>query len=323
MTAVPGRSVVVLGTVALDVVARQNHDSPVGVAAGNSGSNIAIRLAAQGLDVQFCAVVGDDLAGAIVRSDLTRWGVKDDLLISRPGYRTPHVFQTLPLEPGAKPVFSNECVRCGMPQGTQQLPKMEEIGPRLQQRAQRADAVLSDLTGPVAVDLFADTSRPSWFEAGAAANSPHDSHALAACATVVKCAADEIDGLSGMLDGEDRQQIVVVTDGDAGYRFRTPGSSLWTSAQAQTAAVVVDTMGAGDAFTAGALASLMTTGWDSPGVVESALTAGARAAARACEYEGARGDMHVPGGSSPWSRSYPVACSYCIDTISEETSDER
>ena len=68
----------VVGTIGIDLIARGAGSADARASLGNSGGNIAIRLASLGWDVDLIALVGDDLGAEIVLNTLGAGGVRTD-----------------------------------------------------------------------------------------------------------------------------------------------------------------------------------------------------------------------------------------------------
>lgn len=319
-----GRAVVV-GTVGLDLVADSGTAGTARAAVGNSGSNIAVRLAAEGVEVEFVALIGPDSAGDLVRDDLRRWGVGTTGLVVGDDYLTPRVFQVLDPDAASSGGASSllfTCPRCGLPRGHRlQPPQAQEIPPAVMDFAATADAVIADLPGGAAQALWQATGGLRWFEASMRETTPAEIAVAARLATHAKVSAEEIDHYEqtfadhpegGSPGGTLAALARFVTLGAEGVRYQTrqapglPWSGWATSASALTGAPV-DTLGAGDAWTAAAVAALIR---HEP--LEEVLAAAADRAAAACRSEGARGDMTVAGGGSAWLREdVPFLCGRC------------
>lgn len=108
-------------------------------------------------------------------------------------------------------------------------------------------------------------------------------------ATVVKCSTEELavlspGGVGDLLDAHDQLELVAVTAGEDGASLHRRDAAYQ---QAAPTVDVVDTVGAGDAFTAGLIHGLHT-GMDDPGVLRHAIESAARAV-------GTRGGLPAPG----------------------------
>ncbi|GGM81402.1 carbohydrate kinase family protein [Dactylosporangium sucinum] len=327
-----GRAVVV-GTVALDLVAAEARARTARAAVGNSGANIAVRLAAAGWRVELVCLVGDDPAADLVREDLTRWGVGTHGTISRAGYLTPRVFLVAGT-PGTAARWMNACPRCGRPRGhTLQIPALDELPAAVLDAAASADLIVADVAGATADALIDRCAGLRWFEASLTEADPDVARRTGAACDVVKVSAEEVEHYAGALAAIDgRTRLQVVTDGPRGLRLRrrtvaAPGWPGWSHRPVSEPVEVVDTMGAGDAFTATVAAALVGEGWRGepglpdilpildvpaavrtgqdgdrvPDLLDSVLHQGQRAAAMACRFPGARGDMRPrEEGRSAW-----------------------
>jgi ribokinase len=287
-------TVLVVGDVATDVVVvlsgepAPGSDRPASIrtCGGGAGANVAVHLAAQGVDVALVACTGDDAAGRTLTEELTAAGV-------RPAMRAV----------------------TGVPTGTivslvqtgGQRSMLADRGANLQLRPDdlpplsRGDHL--HLSGYVLLD---PVSRPAGLAALAVAAAagctisvdPASTGPLArygvdrwladtAPATLVLPNADEARLLTGSADPRDaarelaqRHPVVVVSLGAEGALWAADGEVRHRPARPAT---VVDTTGAGDAFAAGLLAA-----WLRGAAPTEALDAGLGLAAGVVGRPGAR-----------------------------------
>lgn len=318
---------VVAGTVSLDLVTSRADATTARAAVGNSGANIAVRLAAAGFDVSFVCLIGDDRHGELVLADLERWGVATDGVVVRPGYATPVVYQVTAGDGSGAESLSSSCPRCSRPRGhLLELPTPDEIPAVVWERASRADAVVTDIAGGTGTRLLEHARDIAWYEASLREATSADMTQTALVANVVKVSDEDADFYADALGCDAGPAAApgrrwdVVTCGAEGVNWRLRGES-WQHVPAVAGVEAVDTIGAGDAFTAGVLRELVASGGiedaarGTPAaneVMELALRAGGASAARACEAIGARGDMSTPGGGDAWiANDAPFACGRC------------
>jgi sugar/nucleoside kinase (ribokinase family) len=338
---VSGRAVVI-GSVGLDLVAASPGALSAVAAAGNSGSNIAIRLAAAGWQVTFVTVVGADDAGRLVKADCERWGVATHSFLIDADYPTPRVFIVSDGTAASRLLFT--CPGCGGRAEPLRIPRADQLGPRAVADAAAADLVIADIPGPAAARLAgAGRNGLVWYEASMFEAGTADQRALAAHADVLKCSREEAGHYTALFAAPGpRARVKIVTAGAAGVdaelradaapaRAITPGNDAAACAQggqsppgwqrlhvAAAPARLVDPLGAGDAFTVAAAASLAFVRGPGPaltaGGLKTAMTAGAAAAATACGAVGARGDMTniAAGTANPWiADDLPFRCPRC------------
>lgn len=222
----------------------------------------------------------------------------------RDGYFSPRVFQVAGTFGGGIASLLLACPRCGRPRGhLLEMPDLSELPATCVEAAARADLVLSDVVGPATERLWAATEGLTWFEASLREAPPAGVRAAAQRARVVKVSAEELDHYEeAFMDGT-AALARFITMGADGVRWQDRTSrenewSPWSTSPSRLDRPPVDTIGAGDAWTAAA-SSVLAAG----GSLAGALDRAAGSAAEACLGIGARGDMLGPGrGSSAWLR---------------------
>lgn len=307
--------VVVIGTTSLDFVAASDDGPTARTAAGNSGSNIAVRLATLGWEAHLVALVGEDTLAPLVRADLESWRVDVTGVVSRAGYRTPRVFHVA-TDSDSHILF--ECPRCQRPRGhTLDLPHPEEISAATWGAIEDADAVVVDIAQPLAIEAARRTrAELVWYEQSLAEASPAQMREMTASAHVVKVSSDDVDHYrpSEQVDGP---HLRLVSRGADGVETYSRAGGGWVSSGRHRGPVprsVVDTIGAGDAFTAHAVNG-MVGGAPRDEWLRDALTAGARA----CEVVGARGDM-IDSARAREARVSPVVAFQCAVCDAEDAT---
>ena len=300
MTAAPvvtAPRVVVVGDVCTDVVAllagrpAAGSDRPAAIVTrgGGAGANVAAHLAALGTPVLLAGCVGDDLPGSALCRDLAAEGVTLTVR-TVPGTSTGTVISLV--EPGGeRSMLADRGANLALAPGDVPVP------PRGGHLHLSGYTLLDD--GPRAAGLAALAAAR---EAGCTVSvDPASTGPLAAygvdrwladtaAATLLLPNADEARLLTGCTDPADaaralagRHPVVAVSLGAEG--------ALWAAGDVLVhrpahPAVVVDTTGAGDAFTAGVL-SVWSAAGGRPDPAE-ALEAGLRRAATVVGRTGAR-----------------------------------
>jgi ribokinase len=289
-----GPAVVVVGDVNTDVVVVLSGDPAPGsdrpasirTRGGGAGANVAVHLAASGIDVVLAGCVGEDPAGAGLTAELTAAGVRPALR-TVPGASTGTIVSLV--EPGGQRSMladrgANLALRAGdvpmpAPHGHLHLSGYTLLHPssRPAGLAALADAVAAGRTVSV------DPSSTGPLRAYGVERWLADT----AGATVLLPNADEAGLLTGCADPADaarqlatRHAIVAVSLGADGALWAAGDTLVHRPAHP---AAVVDTTGAGDAFTAGLLAL-----WLRGAEPAAALDAGLRLAARVVGRTGAR-----------------------------------
>jgi sugar/nucleoside kinase (ribokinase family) len=325
------RSAVVIGSTSIDLVAPNRGSRSANAAAGNSGSNIAIRLAAAGWEVAFVTTVGDDAAGDLVRRDCERWGVDTSGFVVDQDYPTPRVFIVSDGVTASELLF--RCPRCGSRRSHPlRVPTADQLSDGVLARSSDAVLIVVDVPGSGAARI-ARQGRDAlvWYEASLFEASPADQRDVAESSDVVKCSSDEYDHYRELFaDPARRTEITMVTEGSRGVTARLRSAANWTTYRISSAPVQpVDTIGAGDAFTAVCAAALARDGVRGAGagggsgtdeararILLDAVDAGQHAAAVACLAVGARGDMSLVTRSGrrlePWiATDLSFCCARC------------
>jgi ribokinase len=289
-------AVVVVGDVNSDVVAvlsgqpapGSDRAARIRTGGGGAGANVAVHLARRGADVLLAGCVGDDAAGAGLVSELEAEGVRTALR-TVPGAATGTIVSLV--EPGGERSMLAD-------RGANLVLRADDVPPP----APGGHLHLSGYT------LLDDGPRPAGLAALAAARAagctvsvdPASTGPLAAAgvdrwladvdgATLLLPNADEARLLTGRADTADaagalaeRFPLVAVSLGAEGALWAAGGLLLHRPA---LPARVVDTTGAGDAFTAGLLAAWLAAPGGDPA---SALDAGVALAADVVSRAGAR-----------------------------------
>lgn len=269
--------------------------------AGGSPLNVAVGLAAAGHRVRLASEVGDDLFGALTRDHLARFRVADTDLA--PAGATSLAFARLDADGVAGYDFRFTWQWSGSPSlhGVACL----HVGSLAAVVAPGAQAVRATVTAarergvPVSYD---PNVRPSLMGARAATAAAVED--LVAAADIVKVSAEDLawlhpgrPDLAVAADWAARgPRLVVVTRGSGGAVALHEGYAVECAAPD---VVLVDTVGAGDAFTAGLLSSLAREGAlggpdgaGGPGgpprlAVEKALRYAVATATAVCTHRGA------------------------------------
>ncbi|WLQ53123.1 carbohydrate kinase family protein [Streptomyces poriferorum] len=250
------------------------------VTGGGHAGNCAVALSALGCRVSLFSAVGDDAEGASLRTELEQQGVRHDHVVAVAGATTGRVF--IPSYPGHRSML--------MYRGATEEWRRETCASLPLSRFRTV--VLFDPPKDVAQELVAAAGAAGmpvhWTPGGLHAGAPWAVRLAARCHRVYVNRAEFTDmfdappeadhilracrqhGLSGL----------VVTLGSRGA-LASDGRTVWFTDAAEVTAT--DSTGAGDAFTAGAVAAeLLGHGWP------LALAWGAAAGAHAVTVPGAR-----------------------------------
>jgi ribokinase len=288
---------VVVGDVATDVVVllsgepAPGSDRPAAITTrgGGAGANVAAHLAALGTPVLLAGCVGDDAAGTALAADLAAAGVSLALR-TVPASPTgtivslvqPDGSRSMLADRGANRALQADDVPVPAPGGHLHLSGYALLDPG--SRAAGLAALAAAVAAGCTVSLDPASTRPlagygvdRWLADTAAATlllpNAEEARLLTSCADVTAAARALAD----------RHPVVAVSLGAEG--------ALWASGEVLVhrpahPATVVDTTGAGDAFTAGLLAAWVAAGgWPDPA---TALEVGLARAATVVSRPGAR-----------------------------------
>ncbi|NGN63225.1 carbohydrate kinase [Streptomyces sp. A7024] len=311
-TATAARPLVVLGECVADAFAVPVSPAPGGgggsglsleVMAGGGPANTAAALAGLGSSTRFLGRLSGDVFGRLFRGRLAASGVD---LSGCPEAAEPSTLAVADLDAEGRAVYSFHAegaadwqwttgeLRGGLPARlsclhTGSLALVLQPGARLVEQLlydvrERATVSVDPNVRPLLVDPRRYRERlPAWCDAADILRVSDDDLAHLAPGRTPAEAADEWHALGA--------RLVVITQGPDGAFASLDGVRLRVPAPRTT---VVDTVGAGDAFTAGMLHALHTEGalggrldTLTPGTLEAALEAGTRLAAATCGVRGA------------------------------------
>lgn len=314
VTSTPGRAVVI-GSVGLDIVAPRLESESGSAAAGNTGSNIAVRLADRGWDVTLIACIGDDPAGELLLADCVRWGVNPRGLIATPGYNTP-IVRIISDGSGPSEILPRPSMGEGLGPRPLQVPSAGDVPQDVLADVAEADLIIFDVPSANSVELCRRNEQGLiWYEASMYEASAEDISAAGEIAHVIKCSDEELWHYATLFDApRDQTVLTIVTAGGTGTRagLRQADGRFLSWSQPARPVDPVDTVGAGDAFTA-ACAARLAHMWSEHDrldpanlerTVREAIAAGQEAGTSACLAVGARGDMvtsaRISSGAALW-----------------------
>jgi fructokinase len=270
--------ITVVGESLVDVVARKGHDE-LTVHPGGSPANVAVALSRLGQRTALVTQVGADSYGALIRTHVESNGV-DVILAGPAGQPTSRALATLDAHGAASYEFDLSWDVRGLRLAEESIAL--HIGSLGVVLAPGGEQVLrlaeSACRGGDVVTSYDPNARPSVTPDRRAVAATVER--AAASAHIVKMSDEDLAFLfpgttparlaERLLDGDGPTQLVVVTMGRDGAMAVTRSSRFAVPA---VPVVVVDTVGAGDTFTAALLAGLAEAGLLS----REALTAGAAA----------------------------------------------
>lgn len=284
------------GFVALDLLLSLESPEQVAAYAGGTCGNVLTILAYLGWDSFPITRIGLDPAGMALRSDLRRWGVRDDFLLEEDSFVTPIVVQqNRRLKNGdVSHRFIWQCPSCGKYLPTFR-PVTKSAASELLAKADTVDTFFFDRVAPATLALAEASAQRGAvvvFEPSSYRDDKLFEKALR-IAHIVKYSRERLSGVR--LPRASRPYLQIETLGKAGLRYRFKGQR-WKTLEGFAIGDVADTSGAGDWCTAGTLSRIAVGGMaglpDDEGEVREALMYGQRLSAINCRYEGARGLMY-------------------------------
>lgn len=292
----PPPSIAGTGLFALDVIVRLDGSNATPSLGGSAGNVLSI-LGALGWGAVPVGLLGDDVAGQIIRRDFERVGADMRLLQRSMISYTPVIFQrqidrrtTLD---DATHRFTFACPNCG----DKRRPHWNHDPEFADVRSELPPASVFYLDRPTrlgvaAAEQYAARGTAVVFEPSAVGDDVDLFMRAARVAHIVKYADERIGDLSAyqlMPDG-----IEIQTRGSHGLRFRSGiADRSWTYLPAFRLPIIHDTAGAGDWCTAGMLYELSIAAADVRNInretIEHALAFGQVLSTLNCMTEGARG----------------------------------
>jgi sugar/nucleoside kinase (ribokinase family) len=304
-TVSPAPVVIGTGLVALDVVYGLRTPHQPFVAAGGTCGNVLAALAYLGWLAYPVARLANDGAGEVVRSDLSRWGVRLDFVGMPSTTGAPVMVQRIRQDADGHIThkFSLGCRECG-----RWLPTYQPVS------GASVEAIMARL--PLPEVCFVDRASAGavrlaeWAAAQGALvyvepsgrSTPELLGRLIACAHVLKYSADHAElverARSTAFARHAAPVLEIETLGPAGLRYRAAGARGWRRCRALPVDRIADSAGAGDWCTAGVLHALGQGGAaaleHAPlDVVEDGIRFGQALGAWTCGFEGARGGMYA------------------------------
>lgn len=274
-----GTAIVGMGRMTLDVIVR-DAALPRAQAGGTCGNVLAI-LAYLGWEAWPIADLGDDDPGRRFLRDLTRWGVRDDLIVTTAD-PSPVILHRIE---GDRHSFEQRCPRCGGKLRYYE-PMPIELVRGVMGRLSSARVFFFDRDSDGALLVarhYRERDAIVMYEPNYVGPEVELAEMLAVT-DVLKYAAGKLPGLGDRVSGPG---LVIETRGEEGLRYRRAGGA-WHHLPAIAVPVVRDAAGAGDWTTAGFL-----HGREKGLAAGEALRLGQALAAWNCAFEGARGGMYA------------------------------
>ena len=231
-----------LGYVACDVTMK---DDVVTYSAGGTSANVSANLAVLGWQVILHARIGIDAAGQVVHEELENDGVELAESARDPNVSTPVVV----VEPNSRaPKYRFRCPHCGTPYARHRPVRELDVS-----ASADSNVVFLDRTSAAGIEL-AERARLNgqtvFFEPNGL-GSERFFRRMMGIAHIVKFSDDRAGEFRVFLDEANPRQVQICTFGSDGFAARYPHNE-WRRYQAPATAVV-DSVGAGDMFTAALL----------------------------------------------------------------------
>jgi sugar/nucleoside kinase (ribokinase family) len=270
-----------LGYVACDVTIK---DDVVIYSAGGTSANVSANLAVLGWQVILHARIGIDVAGQVIHEDLENDGVELAESARDPEVSTPVVI----VEANSRsPKYRFRCPHCGTPYARHRPVREVDVS-----TSADSNVVFLDRTSAAGIEL-AERARRSgqtvFFEPNGL-GSERLFKRMIGIADIVKYSNDRADDFRIFLDDANPQQVQICTFGSDGFAVRYPHSD-WRRYRAPATAAV-DSVGAGDMFTAALLDLLAEELLSGPPSIKQVTEAAAEAqwfAVAQVKREGPRG----------------------------------
>ncbi|HEY9760694.1 MAG TPA: PfkB family carbohydrate kinase [Oculatellaceae cyanobacterium] len=291
------------GLVALDVVVHNDLTADPKLWAGGSCGNVMSILAFVGWNAYPIARLKNDTAAELLVSDLTRCGVRTDLIERSESGSTPVIVEKLGISRKGTPSHKFEwtCPRCGawLPR---YRPVLERSTEALRATMPASQVFYFDRISRSSITLAAESKAKGAlivFEPSGMTD-PKQFQECLKIADVIKYSDQRLKGLSDITDNC-AVPLEIETLGADGLRYRMKGKSArkskWYHLAALPVPKIVDAAGAGDWCTAGlinAVGKRGTVGFQCFGreEIEEGLRFGQALAAVNCNYVGARGSIY-------------------------------
>jgi fructokinase len=270
-----------LGYVACDVTMK---DDVVTYSAGGTSANVSANLAVLGWQVMLHARIGIDVAGKVIHEELENDGVELVESARDPNVSTPVVVVE---SNSSTPRYRFRCPHCGTRYARHRPVRELDIS-----ASTDSNVVFLDRTSAAGIDLAERARRNGQtvlFEPNGL-GSERFFRRMMGIAHIVKFSNDRADDFRIFLDEANPQQVQICTFGSDGFAARYPHSE-WRRYQAPVT-TAVDSVGAGDMFTAALLDLLaedLLSGPPDVGQVTEAASEAQWFAVAQVKREGSRG----------------------------------
>jgi sugar/nucleoside kinase (ribokinase family) len=286
------------GLIALDIVYNEQSEFPITLAGGTCG-NVLTGLAFLGWDSHPIARFSNHKSTDTLINDLSRWGVKCDLITRLEDGSTPLIIQRIykDRKGNVKHKFEFKCPTCNswLPS---YKPVLRKTVDQVINSRPETDVFFFDRINRAAIELaiyYKSKGALIVMEPSSIKEEKILEDALSVV-DIIKFSSDRITNWSSIFPTS-VVPLEIETLGKDGLRYRSVRTpEKWFSLSAFSVDSLVDAAGAGDWCTIGLLYYLKTHGLDinssSRKEVERALVFGQALASINCQFEGARGIMY-------------------------------
>lgn len=277
---------------------------------GGTVGNILSYLSEFGHDCAIAGIVGPDEMGAVLNQDLKAFGVRTDQIISRRGVSTRrigHLISVKGRNQGAHK-FIMRCFRCKQQFPKVPVPSEEEMDGRLYEEIGAETLLVIDRANNFTLELARRTAAKKGlvlFEPGHFPRGSNIISELMAHVDILKYSEELIRREKNfeelLLEKQPRLRLIVETRGTGGVKIIVPRRNreirLNTTYEMRDMKIL-DSSGAGDAFTAGFLMNIGLEGLRDvdgldPERLEVGINHGQAIGALACLFHGSKGLLYA------------------------------
>lgn len=272
---------------------------------GGTAFNILAHLHTKGWHTRFMGYIGNDRPAAYILNDLKQHQIPTRGILQSEGISTP-VYVQAHAEDGH--TFLRECPTCSTPFPRVTPLPLAFIEEQIAQQSEPMDIVILERAHPSAIRL-AESARQQgalvYVELNRFDPDHEDAELLLSLANVFKCSMERLHYFEA-LPSRKNVPVEIITQGKNGVRYRL--ENTWYEQPGMNIENLVDAAGAGDAFSASLLESLvMHSRNHSPEAWEERIQNAQAYTAATCRSIGARGAISI-SHAKQFGDDFCVAC---------------